>query len=521
MRIAILSWESLHSIAVGGVGAHVTELGAALERKGHEVHIFTRKAPGQRYHDWIDGVHYHRCPYPPHAEFVEDVNNMCRAFVERFFAIEDYVGHFDIVHAHDWLAANAMIWIRQGRGHQCILTMHSTEYGRCGNCFPGGRSHRIRSQERAGTYWANRVIAVSYATKREITWMYEVPDWKVTVVYNGVGPHRFDGPVDAGEIKQRYGIGPLEPTVLFCGRLALQKGPDLLIEAVPAILKYYRQAKFVFAGDGEMRGSLENRARQLGIAHAVRFLGQRNGQELISLFKAVDAVCVPSRNEPFGIVVLEAWASRKPVVVTVNGGPNEYVRHEENGLKVHPSPDSLAWGLGTLFTDFDRARLMGENGRQTVEARFTWDAIAEETLAVYHQVCPAACAGPPPADTSPAAALQATSEPPAAPRGDAGQPGPEQPETPTVFPLAPLPSRSELWLKVVHDAVALARQAEAGDDGHTGKESRPRKVGAKPDNGEATTPGQIVGDEADVNDKPKEATVHRRGRKPRICITAG
>jgi glycosyltransferase involved in cell wall biosynthesis/uncharacterized protein YqgV (UPF0045/DUF77 family) len=383
MRIALLSWESLHSIAVGGVAQHVTELGAGLERKGHEVHVFTRMASGQRFHDWIDGVHYHRCPYPYDREFVDDVNNMCRAFVDRVFAMEDYIGPFDVIHAHDWLAANAMIWIKQGRGRKCMLTIHATEYGRCGNCFCGGRSHRIRAQERAGTYWADRVIAVSQAIKKEIMWMYEVPGSKVAVVYNGVSPHRFDGDIDVGEVKKQYKIGPLDPTVLFCGRLTWQKGPDLLLEAIPAILKYYPRAKFVFAGDGEMRGQLEQRARQLGIADAVRFLGYRNGDGLVSLFKLADAVCVPSRNEPFGIVVLEAWSARKPVIATQNGGPNEYVEHEVNGLKICPNPDSVAWGIGTLFASFDRARWMGENGRRAVEARFTWDAIAAETLAVY------------------------------------------------------------------------------------------------------------------------------------------
>jgi glycogen synthase len=383
MRIAMLSWESLHSIAVGGVATHVTELAAALQRKGHDVHIFTRRAAGQRNHDWIDGVHYHRCSYPPHSEFVDDINNMCRAFVDRLWEIEDFVGHFDIVHAHDWLAANAMIWVKQGRGHRCILTTHATEYARCGNCFPNGRSHRIRIQERAGTYWADRLIAVSQTTKNELTWMYEVPESKIRVVYNGVSPHRFDLGVDPGQVKRRYGIGPVDPTVLFCGRLTHQKGPDLLLDAVPSILRYYGNAKFVFAGDGEMRGGLETRARQLKVDHAVRFTGFRNGDELPRMFGMSDVICVPSRNEPFGIVVLEAWSAHKPVVVTQIGGPSEYVRHEETGLKIYPRVDSVAWGLGTLFADFNRARWMGENGRRTVSERFTWDKIAEQTLEAY------------------------------------------------------------------------------------------------------------------------------------------
>ena len=385
MRIALLSWESLHSITVGGVGVQVTELAAALERKGHEAHVFTRMGAGQRWYERIDGVHYHRCPFNLNPDFVEEINNMCRSFVHHLFQTEDYMGHqFDVVHAHDWLATNAMIWIKQSRGRKGILTVHSTEYGRCGNDFYGGRSARVREQERTGTYWADRVITVSQSLKNEIMWMYEVPDWKVSVVYNGVNLHHFDGWVNPGLIKGRYGIGPTDPMVLFAGRMVYQKGPDLLVEAIPYILKFYPRAKFVFAGDGEMRQSVEQRAQHLNVSHATRFIGFKSGGDLIDLFKACDVVCVPSRNEPFGIVVLEAWSAGKPVVASLNGGPNEYVWHEVNGLKIYPNPGSIAWGLGTLFTNFEWARWMGHNGRIAVEAAFTWDAIGDQVLSVYH-----------------------------------------------------------------------------------------------------------------------------------------
>jgi glycosyltransferase involved in cell wall biosynthesis len=385
MRIALLSWESLHSIPVGGVGVHVTELAAALERKGHEVHVFTRMGHGQGWYERIDGVHYHRCPFDLNRNFVDEVNNMCRSFVHHVFQTESFIGPFDIVHAHDWLAANAMIWIKQGRERKGILTIHSTEYGRCGNNFFGGQSVRVREQERAGTYWADRVIAVSRALKNEIMWMYEVPDWKVSAAYNGVNLHQFDGWTNPGWTKGKYGIGPMDPMVLFAGRMVYQKGPDLLMEATPYILRYYPHARFVFAGDGEMRYCVEQRAHQLRVAHATRFLGFKNGWELTDLFKACDVVCVPSRNEPFGIVVLEAWSAGKPVVASMNGGPNEYIWHEVNGLKIYPTPESIAWGLGTLFTNFEWARWMGQNGRAAVEAAFTWDAIGDQILAVYQR----------------------------------------------------------------------------------------------------------------------------------------
>ena len=106
-------------------------------------------------------------------------------------------------------------------------------------------------------------------------------------------------------------------------------------------------------------------------------------QELIDLYKAVDCVVVPSRNEPFGIVVLEAWAAGKPVVATSVGGPSEIVWHDVTGYKVWPNPDSVAWGIGTLFSDFEHARWMGHNGRIATETTFSWDTIAGHTYGVY------------------------------------------------------------------------------------------------------------------------------------------
>src|SRR5262249_41977160 len=148
-----------------------------------------------------------------------------------------------------------------------------TEYGRCGNNFWNGQSVRIREHERAAAYWADRIITVSNHLRDEIIWMYETPKWKTTTIYNGVNYKNYDGFIDPAEIKRAYSIGPMDPTVLFSGRMVVQKGPDLLVEAIPAVLKFYPRAKFVFAGDGEMRSAAEQRARQLGVAHATRFLG--------------------------------------------------------------------------------------------------------------------------------------------------------------------------------------------------------------------------------------------------------
>jgi glycosyltransferase involved in cell wall biosynthesis len=385
MRIGMFSWETLHSIAVGGIAAHVSELAEALACRGHDVHIFTRKAAGQDRHSSVRGVQYHRCEFDLHQDFLTEINNMCNSFAWHMGEAAAQAGPFDVVHGHDWLVTKALVQARNQHNSACVFTIHSTEYGRCGNHNYDGRSRMIRDLEWEGAYCSDRVIAVSGVLGMEFVQHYALGEDKVSAIYNGVQAERFAAPIDVGLAKTRLGLGPTDPTVLFCGRLAWQKAPDLFVESVPAVLNVHPAAKFLIVGDGEMHGGLERRVHELGVAHAVRFLGCRRGQELADLFKTPDVVCVPSRNEPFGIVILEAWSAGKPVVVTRNGGPAEFVRHRVDGFMINDQVDSIVWGLLEAFRDFDRLRQMGRAGRQRVTAEFSWDHIAEKTERIYHQ----------------------------------------------------------------------------------------------------------------------------------------
>lgn len=102
--------------------------------------------------------------------------------------------------------------------------------------------------------------------------------------------------------------------------------------------------------------------------------------------KAAECVVVPSRNEPFGIVVLEAWASGKPVIATHGTGAGEIVWHDVTGLKVFQNPSSIAWGVKSLLSDPHKAKFLGENGREAAEKSFSWDKIADCTLNVYKEM---------------------------------------------------------------------------------------------------------------------------------------
>lgn len=250
----------------------------------------------------------------------------------------------------------------------------------------GGGADVIKGIEWNGSFLSDRMITCSNTMKSEAQWLHNIPDWKMKVVHNGVSFHKFDGWLDPASVKERYGIGPLDATALFVGRMTYQKGPDLFVDAIPDILKDYPHAKFVFVGDGNMKPQVEEKAHRMGLGHAVRFTGHISENEKIDLMKACDCVVVPSRNEPFGIVTLEAWSAGKPVVATHGTGSGEIVWHDVTGLRVYQSGNSIAWSVKELFGDHERARWMGRNGRQAVETYFNWDSIAGMTSNVYNEL---------------------------------------------------------------------------------------------------------------------------------------
>jgi glycosyltransferase involved in cell wall biosynthesis len=135
-----------------------------------------------------------------------------------------------------------------------------------------------------------------------------------------------------------------------------------------------------------MKSQLEHRAWELRVQHAVRFTGYIPDEEKTKLMKAAECVVVPSRNEPFGIVVLEAWSCYKPVIATHGTGAGELIWHDVTGYRVYQAPNSIAWGIKEILRNPEHARWMGANGRRAAEEVFTWDKVAEQTLKIYEEV---------------------------------------------------------------------------------------------------------------------------------------
>ena len=379
MRIGMFTWESLYSIKVGGIAPHVSELSEALAERGHEVHVFTRRGDFDAY-DKINRVHYQRVDFDKSGSLIEEMDSMSAAMYERFLKTQNVLGKFDIVHGHDWHPVPALNLVKTDLAIPYVLTIHSTEWGRNGN-NPGNAE--ISHQEWLGGYESSRLIVTTRCMQEELKSIYSIPENKISIIPNGIVSGKVRKALDPGQVKERYGIHPLAPVVLFCGRMSYQKGPDLLVYAAPHVLRERQDARFVFVGEGDMSSYCERRARELGIADACRFLGYVSSAEKQELMNACDLVCVPSRNEPFGVVVLEAWDAGKSVVATE---AVSIIRNFEDGLLAYIQPESLAWCINRLLRSPEEMKSLALAGQSRIEKEFSWGRIAEKTEEVYADI---------------------------------------------------------------------------------------------------------------------------------------
>ncbi|MDD1713671.1 MAG: glycosyltransferase family 4 protein [Methanoregulaceae archaeon] len=370
LKIAQFCWESLHAIREGGLSPAATHLAEVLGMT-HEVHFFTRGDGPDRN---MGGVTYHFCQ-PEGDTILDYCHDMSMKLLKKFYELD--TPPFDIIHFHDWHCVDAL---EELKDRTTLMSYHSTEYGRNGGNFGDSPEfHSISAKEWSGGHLARRVITVSKHTETEIMWLYGIPEQKIAVIPNGIYPEQFCLPLDPGSVKKRYGIHPLAPLVFFIGRLVYQKGPDLLVDAIPQVLKRRWDVQFIIAGKGDMLRELEERCRTF----PVRFTGYISDEEYLQILNACDLVVIPSRNEPFGLVLTEAWSAERCVVATDVGGLSENITNFIDGIKVPVRADSLAWGISYILEDPVRIRAMGLAGKRKVLFRFNWKDIGRMMEQVY------------------------------------------------------------------------------------------------------------------------------------------
>ncbi len=269
--------------------------------------------------------------------------------------------------------------------------MHSTEQLRT----LGQGSSVVREFEKEMANKADMIVTVSYGMRDHLISL-GYPSEKIRVSWNGCDPEKYDpAKIDSGKItalKEEYGIKPDEKVVLFVGRLTWVKGVHNLANSFPAVLKDYPKTKLIVLGKGEDYADLQRLACRLGIRKNVEFKSKWVTEDQRVLHYAMADLCVfPSIHEPFGIVSLEAMSMKKPLIVGASGvsgfreqviskGPNQCGIHVDSR-----NPADIAWGIKEVLKDAERAEQWGKNGRQRVLEYFTWDKVAEDTLAIYEE----------------------------------------------------------------------------------------------------------------------------------------
>jgi glycosyltransferase involved in cell wall biosynthesis len=179
-------------------------------------------------------------------------------------------------------------------------------------------------------------------------------------------------------------LGVNLPEMMNVGRMTYEKGIHILLNAAPKILATLeKKAKFVIIGGGNTN-YVRDLAHNLGIWDRCYFTGFMSDEDLNQFQTVADCAVFPSLYEPFGIVALESFASRVPVVVSQAGGLPEVVRHGQTGMVTQTNnPDSLAWGILEVLRNPDYAQLLVNNAYEDLSKRFQWSKLAQQTVAVY------------------------------------------------------------------------------------------------------------------------------------------
>lgn len=280
----------------------------------------------------------------------------------------------DIIHVHHlmplaWIAR----FIKIAYGLNFIVTVHGSELPTLEN------DKRYPYLTAEAMVKAKRIVANSFWTKE---WMQGVLRNKFAgqtrVVPGGVDMNLFPPEMETRDIDRKYNLEG-KNFILFSGKLTKYKGVKYLIQAAKNI-----DGIIGIAGDGPEMKNLEAQVKELGLKN-IKFFGFINDYELVKLYYRADVCVVPSVwDEPLGLVVLEAMATKTPVVVTRKGGIPLAVKEGVNGLFVRPrNPKEIAEKVNVLLKNEVLRRKMGEKARQTILERFTWEKIAYRYEGMY------------------------------------------------------------------------------------------------------------------------------------------
>lgn len=393
MRVLMVSWE-YPPVVIGGLGRHVHALATHVARAGHDVVVLSRRPAGSdatthpTSDGTVDGVRVLAVAEDPaHLEFERDMvawtlamgHAMVRAALTRLDGWQP-----DVIHAHDWLVAHPAVALADVLGAPLVATIHATEAGRYAGWLSAPVSRQVHSVEWWLAHRADVLITCSVAMRDEVAGLFDLDPNPIAVIHNGITPRAWRvRPDRVAAVRRRYAPRG-EHLLLYLGRLEYEKGVHDLLAALPRIRRAHPDTRLLVAGTGTAADMLFQAARTHRVRRSVEFLGHLPDDELAATLAAVDAVVLPSRYEPFGIVALEAAAAGAPLVASTAGGLGEVVIDGATGLSFPPGDvAALARAAGAVLADPKGAADRARAATARLGGDFDWRTIAARTAAVY------------------------------------------------------------------------------------------------------------------------------------------
>lgn len=299
--------------------------------------------------------------------------------------VEEYLMEYkpDVVHAHDWLTFEAGVLAKKNFGVPLIAHVHATEYDRSGMHGGNPLVHEI---EREGLMLADKIIAVSQATKDIIVEKYDIPADKIEVVYNSLdeGFLKSAYSYDSDDYKYLEAMKAAGYTIVSTvGRFTIQKGLSNLMRAAARALSKNRKLIFVFAGDGEQKQELLGMSARFGISKNVVFTGFVRGKQLRDIYEVSDIFVMSSISEPFGLTALEAAHHGDVLILTKQSGVAEVIRSameydfwDEDKLADEIVAISKSKALKNTLKD----------GISQEYRKISWNDVAKKVESIYNEV---------------------------------------------------------------------------------------------------------------------------------------
>jgi glycosyltransferase involved in cell wall biosynthesis len=393
VRVCFISPEYLP--LSGGTGAYVYYLSNELIKRGHSIYVVTGydESADVEVNEQLR-VFFLKTPKTPIVKSFLFAGSAFRKLNTMRSACPT-----DIAHTNRPLVPSFAV--PAGFGKTLISTVHSTWKGEA-EAIKGEPYSRLNPNEKfmVSFNWflrifeekmlerSSKIIAVSDFTRRELLQYYKVKEEKIRVIHNGVDVNKFKPASDKRKAKEELGLNPEDIAILSVGRLYARKGLFTLIESMPAVVKRFRNARFVISGKGqshEMKKLIAH-AEKLRMRDNIIFTGYFPDEKLPRLYQAADVFAFSTFYENLPFAVLEALSTGLPVVTTRVGGIPEMIDGEKNGFLVQPfNAKELSDRVLHVLEHPAEADEMGFLARKTILERFDWRFIVKKVLKVYEE----------------------------------------------------------------------------------------------------------------------------------------